>query len=167
MKKAFTIIEMLVVIAIVLILSAAAIGGTSGLIKNLRFNNAFNKTILLVQQARNLAITGKDNLIKSYILEFDLAAGKATLKSKKESGAPSELDKLVLDSASGMTFTASGAAYCTTTASITFANTTAETALSCVGAGASTYLQVLKIEIRMDAKTKSFSINKASGVPQM
>mgnify|MGYP001568021810 CR=1 FL=1 len=70
-RQGFTIAEMIVVIAVVLILAAAAIGGTSAITRSLRFTNTFNKLVFMVQQARNLAVTGNNSDTKEYVVIFE------------------------------------------------------------------------------------------------
>lgn len=69
-RLAFTLAEIIVVVTIVIILAGIAFSSTSGVIKNLRFNNAFNKMVLMVQEARNLAATGKDSRASNYGIDF-------------------------------------------------------------------------------------------------
>lgn len=57
---AFTLLEIMITISIVLILATAAVLQTSRIQNLLKFNNTFQKMVLLVQQARNLAFTEKE-----------------------------------------------------------------------------------------------------------
>lgn len=53
----FTLVEIMVVIAIVMILASAAVLQTSQVQNLLQFNNTFSRLTLMVQRARNLAST--------------------------------------------------------------------------------------------------------------
>lgn len=56
-KRGFTLVEIMVVIAIVMILAGAAVLQSSQVQNLLQFNNTFSKLTLMVQRARNLAST--------------------------------------------------------------------------------------------------------------
>lgn len=61
MKRGFTLLELLIVISIMVILTAAVIGGSRGLSDQLKINNTQDKLTFMLQRARNLALSNKEN----------------------------------------------------------------------------------------------------------
>lgn len=165
-KSAFTLAEMLVVVMIVLILAAAAVRGTSGVLKNLRFTNSFDKMIFMIQQARGLALTSKDSNVKTYefIIDFTAKPMKATTFKIKKDEAKQETDRLILDDAGTLKFTA--APECVNTAAIQFDNGTGDTELIC-DLTTPTSFTIGLAESAPGGKSKTFSIHKAAGIPQV
>lgn len=58
-EQGFTVVELLIVITIMLVLASSAIAGGMYILRMLKFNNVFNKVILMVQNARSMAATEK------------------------------------------------------------------------------------------------------------
>lgn len=166
-NKAFTILEIIIAIAVILILAAAALQGSGGIIRSMRFNNAFNKILFITQQARNQALNGKNTEVKSYEIKFIIASVPHKVESINES--------LNFDAASKLTLTAeaggaTGVTKCISSANISFENVTAKTTFLCDGGGGAEYLR-----IRMEEKDaadnvvreKSFTLYNTSGIPQI
>lgn len=167
-NEGFTIVELIIVITIVLILSSAAISGTAGLIKNLRFNNTFNKVIFMVQQARNMAVTGKSTGVTSYTVYF--YANKVELKAQKV-GSTDTLSEITLGTDFNLVALPGATGSCSD-ASISFNNGNAETTLTCTGSSSATDVKSLTVSLQEIANsstglTRSFSIYSASGIPQV
>ena len=99
-KKAFTILEIIIAIAVILILATAALSGSGGIIRSMRFNNAFNKMVLMVQKAKSLATSGKKTDVKNYKVEFLLDKGAANLIA--DTGTAEIMDTLQLEQTSSL-----------------------------------------------------------------
>lgn len=173
MKKGFTIIELIIVVAILIIMAGAALSGTGGIIRGLRFSNSFNKIVLMVQRARSLAVTGKNANIKAYEVQFSFASpGTAILQGEKQDGTMQEIERFTLVSQTNLEFTNNLACE---PATIRFLNGKAETQLICTG-GPSTVV-LIEVGLRENAvnaapgaaavRSKSFTIHRASGIPQV
>lgn len=165
-RRGFTLIELIIVISVVLILAGSAIGATGGIIRGLRFTNTFNKMVLLVQQARNLAVTGKDASVTEYQINFSRASQTATLQTKPANTVlDASLNRL---DRQGMYFYSPGNCNVMT---VTFTNGEGKPALQC---SANTVDQLI-IGLRecptsacqTVKREKTFSIHKAAGVPQV
>lgn len=163
MKQAYTIAELIIVIAIILILSTAAISGSAGLIRSLRFTNSFNKMVFMVQQARSLAVTGKGsaaNYDVSIEIPRTISIGSSTASTRET------LETLTLEATTNLEFFASrtdGA--CSTAATIQFERGTAKTSLICDAIQQS--LLTVGVQETGGARSKTFSIHQASGIPQI
>lgn len=175
MKKGFTIIELIIVVAILIIMAGAALSGTGGIIRGLRFSNAFNKIVLMVQRARSLAVTGKNPNIKWYEVQFSFASpGTAILQGEKQDGITQEIERFTLEPQTNLSF--SKIPNCDPTAEIRFLNGKAETQLICQGI-AEEQVTLLTIGLQENAanaapgaaavRSKSFTIHRASGIPQV
>jgi prepilin-type N-terminal cleavage/methylation domain-containing protein len=170
--RGFTIIELIIVIAILLILAAGAFGGTGGIIRGLRFSNTFNKMILMVQQARSLAVTGKNPDLKSYEVQFNFTApGSMVLQGIRQNDTPQEIERFSLDTQTNLEFTSEPSC---TQATIRFLNGKAETELICIGGTLSSPLLTIGLEETASgaagtapAHQKSFTIHRAAGIPQI
>lgn len=169
-KNAFTLIEFLIVITVVMILAATAITGSTGVIQNLRFGNAFNKMVFMVQQARNLALTAKGK-IPGYQIKFD----NKKIELFTTEGNDKKLDTLNLP-AQGITYCvenlSAGATPSVTlpscncnSASIGFTSGTAKTILSC--AGQNVAFMRFGIKTTDNTRQKFFTIHAATGIPQI
>ncbi len=165
-KKAFTLIEIFIVIGIVLILAAAAINGYRGIAKTMRFNNTFNKIVAIVQQARNMASNEKNTDITAYKIEFAAKQDTTHIVTLNSYGATAadkkEIEKLTLNEE--MILYPKGSSLCSS-ASISFKNGTTETSMMCDAATADS----LKIKLT-DADgiyNKEFLIHRSSGIPQI
>lgn len=170
-KKAFTIIEIIIAIAVILILATAALSGSGGIIRSMRFNNAFNKMILMVQRAKSLATSGKKTDVKSYKVEFLLEEGTVNLIA--DAGTVETMDTLELEQTSLLKLTSPSCGNATTYSAIIFNNQTNEIELKCSNAPNATNESLLKISLEeKDAdgnsvREKTFSINHLSGLPQL
>lgn len=160
MKKAFTLVEMIIVLTVIMIMSVMAISGTSGILGNIRFTNAFNKMLLLVQQASNLSINGKNSDIKNY--SVTITPGQDIVLK----GDSTEIDKIT--SADLKEFSIYAEPNCTV-ATIGYSNGTAIADLTCTGIGApNDKVNSLKIGLKKGTTfDKSFLIHKAGGVIQV
>ena len=156
MKKAFTLVEIIIVLTVIMIMSVMAVGGTSGILGNIRFTNAFNKMLLLVQQASNLSINGKNPDIINY--SVTITPGQDIVLK----GDSTEIDKITSTDLKEFSI------YCEpncTVATISYSNGTAVTDLTCTGIGK---VNSLKIGLRKGTTyDKSFQVYKAGGIIQV
>lgn len=161
-KKAFTIAELIIVIAITMILAAAAIGGTRTIIQTLRFNNIFNKTVMMVQEARNLAVTQKSTKPIEYSVAIDFVA----IKLKEGRNTTISTTTLAQDSDLSFSFEPN-----CLSVEIIFAPGTANTELNCIGSTTehpeSLKITLVETDNNEIARQKSFSIHKTAGIPQV
>lgn len=178
MKKGFTIVELIIVIAILIILAGAALSGAGGIIRSLRFSNAFNKVILMVQQARSLAVTGKNSAMKAYEVQFNFSSPfSAVLQSIQQNDVAQEMERFTLDAQTNLSLTRPSD--CDPPVRIRFLNGRAETQLTCGDGVPPTQAIQLTIGLQESAagagagaapalvRSKSFSIHRASGIPQI
>lgn len=170
-SRGFTLIEILIVVAIVAILAAAAIGNSSGLIDGLRFNNAFNKTVFMVQQARNFSSSGKDNF--SHGVQIVNGATSFTIKLFADDDgdgsydASEESENYSLPSGVSIEVSNLGgsSSECDFPIQILFALRTAEASLKC-GTTSTSQIKITLTSATL-GRTPSFSITSASGIPQV
>ncbi|GEM_PF-4658226 len=172
MKKGFTIIELIIVISILIVLAGAALSGAGGIIRSLRFGNAFNKVILMVQQARSLAVTGKNSDMKWYEVQFSFVTpNTAVFQGEKQDATMQVIERFTLDLQTNLSFVSPQGC---SPAAIRFLNGRAETQLICTG-GPTSPLLTIELEENtpgaaadaLPARQKSFSIHRASGIPQI
>lgn len=172
----FTLIEILIVVAIIGIISAAAIIGSSGIIRALRFGNSFNKIVFMIQQARSLASAGKDTNVQQYGVYFDLLTpARAILFGRNNTldeipSADKTIEKFVLPDGETLSATdlSAPAAPCAASGeyfAIRFRNGNAQTSSVCEGNPITNLKVTLSDEVL--AREKSFSINQAAGIPQV
>lgn len=181
--------EIVIAIAVILILAAAALQGSGGIIRSMRFNNAFNKLVLMVQKGKSLATAGKDTSVEKYAIIISLTGissvypenTAALVLYKYLAPKPEVLELLNLEETSKLylkTEKADGLK-CSQIAAIIFKNGTAEPTLACDGnsvslnPAAADLTNILKISLEeKDAavnqvREKTFSISNLSGVPQL
>lgn len=164
-RSGFTLAELVIVMAIVLMLAAAAITGSIGLLRSLRFSNTFNKLVLMTQQARSLASSARGTDISYYEIEIN----SHEIKLKTNSSA---LDSYSLENTGALSFYVSNAAdtLCALPANIQFAQGNAQTKFVCNGL-ADPNPPILKAGVEEtkdgDTKKKSFIMHKVSGIPQI
>lgn len=170
MNRGFTIAELIIVIAIIIILAGAAITGSAGLIRSLRFSNTFNKMIFMVQQARSLAVTGKGTAANYDVLiemvPLNISIGSST------SATRDIIETLVLEETTNLKFFAShtGGPSCGTTATIQFERGSGKTSLQCDSANpppSSLTVGIREVEVGVEKRSKTFSIHQAAGIPQI
>jgi prepilin-type N-terminal cleavage/methylation domain-containing protein len=180
MKKGFTIVELIIAMTVILILAGAAVAGSAGLIRSIRFTNAFNKIVFMVQQARSLAVTGKNSAVNDYYMIFDETADPETITLFGDQNNNQTLDTgesieeyrletttnlhLHLESLSPTAVPSCG------TLRIGFRNGNGETSLVC---GADTPANV-KIGVEEEpegggpaVRSKNFLLHQAAGIPQV
>lgn len=169
MKKGYTIAELIIVIAIILILSTAAISGSAGLIRSLRFTNSFNKMVFMVQQARSLAVTGKGSAA-NYDVQLGIATNTISIGSST-AVVREILETFTLEATTNLTFFASHTdGTCSTSATIQFERGAAKTSLVCDAVNPPPSLftvGVREVEAGVERRSKTFSIHQASGIPQI
>jgi len=161
MKKAFTLVEIIIVLTVIMIMSVMAVSGTSGMLVNIRFTNAFNKTLLLVQQASNLAISGKNSDIKDYSVTITITPVQDIVLK----GDSTEIDKITSADLKEFSIYASSGQDCTI-ATISYSNGAAKADLTCTGIGApNDKVSSLKIGLKKGTTglDKSFQVYKAGG----
>lgn len=170
-SKGFTILEIVIAIAVILILATAALSGSGGIIRSMRFSNAFNKIILMVQRAKSLATSGKKTDVKSYKVEFLLDKGTVNLIADTETAET--MDTLELEQTSLLKLTSPSCGDAITYSVIIFNNQTNEIELKCSNAPGATNESLLKISLEEkdidgnSVREKTFSINHLSGLPQL
>ena len=171
-RRAFTLVELLIVIGAILILSAAAVSGARKVIRSLTFGDNFNKLVFMVQRARNTAISGKDTNIAIYGVRINPQAGTATYFTKNIGGVTEDQTDppvIRLRAEDNFSFTAVAGLACTE-ARIEFVNGKAETRLACEGAGEANKnpdLLTVNVHDARENTKRTFSIHKAAGVPQV
>lgn len=183
-RKGFTLIEIIIVIAVMLILGGAAFGGAREILRTLRFNNAFNKLVLVIQQARNLAVTNKTQAgtaVIQYVVNISKQTrivrffadmdgdGYVTSAEEVESYSIPTNDNIILvanDTALN--------APCIEYASIIFTLPSAQTKLVCgavaIPFSATVFVSQLTLgtqETTTNGRTKTFTIHEAAGIPQI
>lgn len=177
-KKAYTLIELMVVIMIVLIIAAAAITGSAGLMKSLRVGNTFNKIVFTVQRARNLASTGKNQAAYGVFFENSpdpTASDKVTIFTDRngneqyDSGPVSaELIELITinpsDASLTMSDKTSGDLECVNSGLILYKENSGEAILRCGGDLANKTL--MEFGIVSEDVERTFLIHRVAGVPQ-
>lgn len=175
-KQAFTLAELIVVISIIIVLAGASIIGTAGIIKNLRFANAFNRLVFMVQEARSRAVTSRGTAA-AYIVTIaftsDATTSKKTItltENPAPTSGPPNIDSNTLDTAGSIIFSAkdrsggSPGSACSSSASIRFERKTARATLTCNG----TVKNLMEFGIEETGRTpKSFLIHQAAGIPQL
>lgn len=173
MNRGFTIAEIIIAITVIIILAAAAVTGSAGLIRTLRFNNAFNKMIFMVQQARSLAVTGKNSeAVKAYGVRFDFPSS-ATLYNIQSNDTTQNSEILQLEVTTELAFYSSPNCKI---ARIQFTNGNGETSLECEG-GMQNDPPLLTLgicegencinDLNTAPRNKNFSIHRAAGIPQI
>lgn len=169
-RGGYTIIELVIVVAIVLILTASVLAGTGSLTRSLRFNNSFDKLILLVQQARSLAEANKDSSIKSYGVRFEWdPTTSAVIFSENQTGTITDDANSKLTLTGGTQLKIFTPQNCTPNATIRFTAGSADAGLRCEGV-ANPNVALLTLGIRDTStanKTKTFSIHRVGGIPQV
>ncbi|MBI4994170.1 prepilin-type N-terminal cleavage/methylation domain-containing protein [Candidatus Peregrinibacteria bacterium] len=187
--KAFTIIEILIAIAVILILAAAALSGSGGIIRSMRFNNAFNKLVFMTQRARSLAIAKKNADIEKYMVVISLAPSipqfpkntAALILYKYDAPKPETIEVLTLQQDSQLYLKTKKAndLECNDIAVVIFKNGASEPVLACGGPSvisnpsSSEVTNILKIFLtEQDAsgnavREKSFALYNTSGIPQI
>ena len=166
---------MIVVVCIVMILAAAAITGSAGILRNLRFGNAFNKIVLMVQSARGLAVTGKnsyDTPITSYDVRFNLSASQSV--DIFANGPNVVVETYTIEATTGLQIFANeleNAAAPTPcsgldpAAVLSFAQNSAALTLTC--GGTPRPLMQFGIQEGAGGTSKTFLIHQAAGIPQV
>lgn len=175
MKKGFTMAELVIVITIIIVLSVAALGGLGSVQRSMRLTNSFNKILLMVQQARSMAVTEKDTTLKNYEVEFNSnvnAPDSVIVRGNTKDNSPAkEIERYILDQSIKLKLISENNA-CTPKAIVRFVSGNATTQLTCLGIGSDAVV-MLKLGIQevaqgnAQAQSKTFSIHNASGIPQV
>lgn len=165
--KAYTLVELLIVIGIVLIIAAAAVTGSRGAIKTMRFNSAFNKMVLIVQDARNHALTEKNQNFDYYGVRFTFTAPYiATFFGIDEGNDEQNIETFELDAVSQFGFHTQQ--NCTPSAAIKFEKVTAAVQLICEGIANSQITDLIIGLQELDGtRSKTFAVNSAAGILQI
>lgn len=180
MKKAFTLIEIIIVMAIVLILTAAAITGTSRILKNIQFNNVFNKLVFMVQTARNLAIAGKtgDTNVRFYDLHVETSLNQfLDLRTRNADGSTDSIEFYFIDKNKFKVFSSDitngiPGIDCPQEVHIKFEVGTGKFFVNCPG-GLNPEAKIIQVgvkELQENApgtREQSFLIHRATGIPQV
>ena len=171
-NKAYTLAELMIVIAIVLVLAAAAITGGASVIKNLKFGNAFNKIVFTVQRARSAALTAKDaQTVSEYRVSLDNSM--IALSAEGSGGSETIVDSYTIDTRQTMELAAYDisnglpGAICSDGAAISFAVKTAAAAFECAGSANPSPALLKIVLMHDDGSKKSFIIHKEAGIPQV
>lgn len=178
-KRAFTLLEIIIVITIIITLAAVAVSQTSGVQQLLRFQNAFQQTVFLVQRSRTMAVTRQGT---AEVFGIDLSASNEinlfSATSISDTDPTSEENfKLPSDIFHSVQRTASGGADCTA-AKIGFERGTGNTLFSCTDLPPGVReLRITLCQVSSGAscasegdpefiRNRSFIIHLASGIPQ-
>lgn len=182
--RGITLTELVVVVTIVLILASIAVQSSAGLQKLLQFNNAFQKSIFMVQRTRTKAISAKETAV---IVAIDNIAHKITQYVDENGNFAIESNEIqeVYQLASAFRFNPQeeGGVSCGNPAQIVFAAGTGKVQFFCGGgnskrepAGLNFTLEVCQPPSGSGASSlcpadsirkKSFIIHRASGIPQV
>lgn len=167
--------------SIVVILSAIALSGSMAAIRHLRFTNTFNKMVLMLQQARSLAQSGKDINIESYGVRFILTPAQtddpqtAELFSVDPAGAKQTIESFTLLSTMNLEFASDIPPNCQTEI-FTFTNGTAATQLKCEYAAGDENPPQIRIGLceksadcfaATNIRKKFIFLHKEAGIPQI
>lgn len=163
--RAYTFTELMIVIAVVLILSAAAITGSREIIKNMKFSNVFNRVVFMVQSARNSALTEK-NSAAIYSVKFDIAESESKISIFSDTAQIESFTILMADNLK-LFINKSDALPCSSSAELIYSSTSASLSLKCDGGGISPSLNIGIKEAAEGGKSKFFIIHKAAGIPQV
>lgn len=170
MKKAFTLIEIIIVMALILILTTAAITGTSKILAGLRFNNTFNKLIGMLQNARNLAMAGKgDESFYQFRVETQhppyltwvFSPNKGPLETFSIDPSMNTYELVVTDLTSGLP--------CPAITDINFAAHTGKMSINCPGIPDEDEAKLVefRLTLKATAQEKIFLLHRAAGIPQV
>lgn len=171
-RPGLSIAELIIVIAIIMVLAATTIGSIGTISRNLRFGNAFNKIVFMVQQARSSALTAKGNQEK-FGFSMNMAENKAELFSES-GGNRTVLETTVFASEVGILQYAADATQapfpCANTAAVMFDRSSAKVTLVCDGREPPALMRFGLKEsnnVGADAREKFFTIHRGSGIPQV
>lgn len=192
MNRAFTLIEILVTVGIILIIASVGLIGGSSVVNNLRFSNAFNKMMLIVQNARARSLTTQASATQSnivqYSVEFLPASGSVRFFSESgtarlgefNTGQPSAEDDLLMEPAFDVATAVPGAALvlenlnpatppvCAQNIVISFAKGTRNLTMRCDGAAQIYHVRLgLQTGAGLTLKKKTFTLHQASGIGQL
>lgn len=163
----YTLAEILVVVSIILILATAALQGTRSIIKNMRFSNAFNKMLFMVQHGRNLAITGKDSTAKNYGVRFEfIIQPHKAIVYKTIDKVVEDIDTFTLEKNSNLEFTVTPKCLANVM-KLEFTNKSGEAKIICGNTPPQSTVTIGLKENAPDGRSKSFSIHAAGGIPQV
>lgn len=169
--------ELVIVTVVVIILASSVLMGTGQVMRNLRFGNAFNKMVFMVQQARNAAITSKGDF-DYYGVEFAMPNIKTVGRFAEKTGVLQKtyVENLIIEESVNSNIlikdkTNNPAGVDCGTGIVKFEKKTAQVSFICTNLLASkpTLMEFgLKEKAEVQGpKTKSFAIHMQSGVPQI
>ncbi|PIQ78490.1 hypothetical protein COV82_00875 [Candidatus Peregrinibacteria bacterium CG11_big_fil_rev_8_21_14_0_20_46_8] len=180
-RAAYSIIELLVVVAILLILAAVAVGTANGVLAEQRMNNAYNAVTNLIQEARGNALASKDSQIAEYRITIPqpLIANPnqpvtVVLSSVSTSGAETQLERIDLGN-QGLDilfYQDQQQQACNLTSRIMYQTQTGTPIFECAVTAYTGNLNTkqIRIEIRernqQNPRQRLFTIHRASGTPQ-
>lgn len=167
-KKAISLVEMIIVITVVLILAAAAVSQTAGIQRLLQFNNAFQKTIFMIQRARTMALSSGTGSTSVAIQNSKIILDVNNV----------EKETYTLPSLIGLNPTQETAGVDCNNAKISFENGTGKTKLFCGDEYTGRFLTIKLCQVQQgtnaspicpqaNVREKSFIIHKAVGTPQL
>lgn len=177
-KSGFTLLELVIVIAVVLILASVAVSQSSSTLDFLRFNKTFNKIIFMVQKTRDLAITaGKSDedvsAVFAYYTKFSVVSGVLGVPDAyhveifaKKTARDERIEDFSVPANISLRIE-SGVSSCTLSPDppqLSFSNRTADLSFTCSGVSDPASI---KVKLSDSSRQKSFVIHKASGVPRV
>lgn len=173
-SPAFTLIEIIIVTAIIIILTAAAITGASGVVKTLRFNNTFDKVVFMLQKTRSIAIAERKNEpYYQFMIETQHPPYFTQIRTWNEVIEQFEVDPLpgqdyeliVTDLTSGLP--------CPHITEINFDPKTGKMSINCPGIPQVDEAKLIEFRLREfpfisgKSREKIFLIHRAVGIPQV
>ncbi|MEK9133086.1 MAG: type II secretion system protein [Patescibacteria group bacterium] len=173
-KSGFTLLELMISIVVILILAAAVLGGTGSVMQNLRFGNAFNKIVFMVQSVRSMALIAKGD-IAVYGIAFTQpnvdGFGAVETFSQSADDQKTVLESFILPSNINSYFYAAKSANvdisCGNSAGVTFERGTVRVTFDCGGQSPTEPVVVFGLKEKVGTRSKSFRVHKQTGMPQM
>lgn len=174
-NQAFTLLEIIIVVTIVLILATAAVSQTGSVQQLLKFNNVFQQTVFFVQRARTMALTQREDAPRFGV---DFSTSNSIQLFKDPAATVEETFQFPSGIIHHVTIGVAGGTNCPS-AQITFDRETARTRFSCTGIDEPLVLQVTLCQLTSGSsatdcasaptdiiRSRSFVIHRAAGVPQ-
>lgn len=177
-KAGYTLLELIIVMTIIMILTAGALGATRAIIRSLRFSNAINKVVFLVQQSRSLAASGTDPNVEQYgVLIESGQSNSVTLFSDAKAGvqingpAHALIETYTLDAANLLISTRNEQdVECLGGQTIIFHNGKSAVEIYCGAVVPANLINRAKIGVvenrPANPRSQFFTLQRASGIPQ-
>ena len=188
-QKAFTIVELLIVIAILLIMASIALVNARGIIQEQKISNNYNELTSILEGMRNSALTNQNSQTLGLRVEFTLTNSDEPTNMQQNEIKPglnpnttisSQLDSTKNYLTQGLRVSVekqeentrnNPTIPCNSSASIMFESQTGKVLFSCDSADFApnpliTQLKIGLTDINTPARTRFFTIHRAAGIPQ-